>query len=84
MVCLRLTYHEKSCKPIVFNEVWLINNLDITIRTTNIEYRPLHKEELKKQISEMIEQGLIKKSKSPHRSTTFIVRNHTNIDLGTP
>jgi ribonuclease HI len=59
-----------------------IKNPDITIRTTNIEYSPLDKEEFKKQIPEMLEQGLIRKSESPHRSSAFIVKNHSEIKRG--
>ena len=59
-----------------------IKNPDITIRTSNIEYSPLDKEEFKKQIPEMLQQGLIRKSESPHRSAAFIVRNHSEIKRG--
>uniref|UniRef100_A0A251RXY7 Putative enzymatic polyprotein n=1 Tax=Helianthus annuus TaxID=4232 RepID=A0A251RXY7_HELAN len=59
-----------------------LKNPDITIRTANVEYSPLDKEEFKKQIPEMISQGLIKKSESPHRSAAFIVRNHSEIKRG--
>ena len=59
-----------------------LKNPDITIRTANIEYTPLNKEEFKKQIPEMLQQGLIRKSESPHRSPAFIVRNHSEIKRG--
>ena len=53
-----------------------IKNPDLTIKTTDITYNLKDTKEFKIQIEEMLQNNLIKPSFSPHKSSTFLVRNH--------
>ena len=54
----------------------LIKNPDLTIKTANIACNLIDTKEFKIQIEELLQNNLIKPSFSPHRSSTFLVRNH--------
>lgn len=54
-----------------------IINLEYIIKACPIEATPKGIEEFNMHIEELLKLGAIRESKSPHRSTSFIVRNHT-------
>jgi hypothetical protein len=59
-----------------------IINLDNIIKTSPIEATPKDIEEFKMHIEELLKLGAIRESRSPHRSASFIVRNHTEMVRG--
>ena len=59
-----------------------IKNVDYNIKTAKGDYTPLDVEEFGKQIKELLDLKVIRKSSSRHRSTAFLVRNHAEIKRG--
>ena len=59
-----------------------IINPEYTIKTTSIEATNEDLKDFEIQIKELLELGIIRRSTSRHRSTTFIVRNHSEIVRG--
>jgi hypothetical protein len=59
-----------------------IINLDYIIKTNPIECTPKDIEEFKMHIKELLKLKAIRESRSPRRSATFIVRNHSKIVRG--
>jgi hypothetical protein len=59
-----------------------IINPDYVIKTYPIEYTPKDIEDFNMHIEELLKLRAIRESRSPHRSTTFIVRNHSKIIRG--
>ena len=59
-----------------------IINPDYIIKTCPIQSTPQDIEEFKMHIEELLKLGAIRESRSPHRSTVFIVRNHSEIVRG--
>jgi hypothetical protein len=59
-----------------------IINLDYVIKTCPIECTPKYIEDFKMHIEELLKMKAIRESQSPHRSATFIVRNHLEIMRG--
>ena len=59
-----------------------IINPDYIIKTSPIEATPKDIEEFKMHIEELLKLGAIRESRSPHRSTAFIVRNNNKIARG--
>ena len=53
-----------------------IKNPDLTIETTDIACNLIDTKEFKTQIEELLQNNLIRPSFSPHRSSTFLVKNH--------
>lgn len=56
-----------------------IINPEYIIKTTAIEATNQDLEDFDVQIKELLNLGVIRRSTSKHRSTTFIVRNHSEI-----
>lgn len=56
-----------------------IKNPEYIIKTKNIEATNLDIEDFKMHIEELLKLGVIRKSECPHRSSTFIVRKHSEI-----
>jgi hypothetical protein len=59
-----------------------IINLDYIIKTCPIECTPKDIENFKMQIEEILKLRAIRESRSPHRSATFIIKNHLKIVRG--
>jgi hypothetical protein len=59
-----------------------IINPDYIIKTRPIEYTQKDVEDFKMHIEELLMLKAIRESRSPHRSATFIVRNHSEIVRG--
>jgi hypothetical protein len=59
-----------------------IINLDYIIKTSPIECTPNDIEDFKMYIEELLKLKAIRESRSPNRSATFIVRNHSEIVRG--
>ena len=59
-----------------------IINPNYIIKTSPIEATPKDIEEFKMHIEELLKLGAIRESRSPHRSASFIVRNHAEIVRG--
>ena len=59
-----------------------IKNVDYNIKTAKGDHTPLDVEEFGKQIKELLDLKVIRKSSSRHRSTAFLVRNHAEIKRG--
>jgi hypothetical protein len=59
-----------------------IINPDYIIKTSHIDYTPQDIEDFKMHIEELLKLKAIRENRSPHRSTAFIVRNHSEIVRG--
>jgi hypothetical protein len=59
-----------------------IINPDYVIKTCSIECTPKDIEDFKMHIKELLKMKDIRERQSPHRSATFIVRNHSKIVRG--
>jgi hypothetical protein len=59
-----------------------IINLDYIIKTSPIEYTSKDIEYFKMHVVELLKLKVIRESQSPHRSASFIVRNHSEIVRG--
>ena len=59
-----------------------IKNSNLIIKTENITYNLIDTKEFKIQIEELLQNNLIKPSFNPHRSSTFLVRNHNEEKRG--
>jgi hypothetical protein len=59
-----------------------IVNLDYIIKTSMIKCTPTDIEEFKMHIEELLKLKAIRESRSPHRSASFIVQNHSEIVRG--
>jgi hypothetical protein len=61
-----------TCKLNIINPYYII-------KTSPIECTPNDIEDFKMHIEELLKMKAIRESRSPHRSTAFIVRNHSEI-----
>jgi hypothetical protein len=59
-----------------------IINLDYIIKTSHIKCTPKDIEDFKMHIEELLKLKATRESQSPHRSVTFIVKNHSEIVRG--
>jgi hypothetical protein len=59
-----------------------IINLDYVIKICSIECTPKDIEDFKMHIEEFLKLRAIRESRSPHRSATFIIKNHSEIVRG--
>ena len=59
-----------------------IKNLEYKIKTTKIEATDKDREEYKMHINDLLKLGVIRRSESPHRSSSFLVNKHSEQKRG--